>query len=278
MNPIIPEDTKNEIVSLAGRSFAIPMTPADSERRKQYFASLESRVKSAVQQNLQGPQVVQVQQNQQGPQGFQGQQNLQGFQGTQGQQKGPQGFQGQNQQGPQGFQGTQGFQGQNQQGPQGFQGQNHQGPQGFQGGWKQQGGGGLLESEKEVLRAIGIDESLTLQLAPYLPNFFDTLPKCSSDPNMMLSKDCEDAYFVLWSTMYAAQHEAQKLFQENQVAHKYMSDLDAATSGQIVKDIQRAHKEVLRFDPEHIQELFTRGITPLYSEEEKQMILSLFTR
>lgn len=65
------------------------------------------------------------------------------------------------------------------------------------------GSGSLTKEEEAILEALGIDESMQQSLRPYMSDFFDALPDCSSDTSLILNKKCEVPYYVIWSTQFA---------------------------------------------------------------------------
>jgi hypothetical protein len=61
----------------------------------------------------------------------------------------------------------------------------------------------LTDDEKKLLKDLGIDSKMTTSLKFYLSTFFDNLHMCSSDSSLILRKDCNIPYYVLWSIMFA---------------------------------------------------------------------------
>lgn len=61
----------------------------------------------------------------------------------------------------------------------------------------------LTKEEERVLTSLGIDKSMEQTLRPYLRDFFDQLPSCTSDLKLRLNKSCEIPYYVIWSTEFA---------------------------------------------------------------------------
>ncbi len=117
----------------------------------------------------------------------------------------------------------------------------------------------LKKEEKEILKALGFDIDLLKQLGAYLPDFFDSLPSCSTDTAMLLKKDCETAYFVLWSVMFAAQNVLNERIKA-QPKDTFMPDINAGVTRQATQSLYDIHTTInVSFELELISQLFTLG-------------------
>jgi uncharacterized low-complexity protein len=115
----------------------------------------------------------------------------------------------------------------------------------------------LTIDEINILKALGIYGNGLKSLAPYMSTFFESLPNCSSDTNLMLKKECDTAFYVLWSVLFAAQQRAEKALQENKNTHDYLSDIDMAQTGAIVTSIDTLFPEKRTFSSKDIMKIFT---------------------
>lgn len=135
----------------------------------------------------------------------------------------------------------------------------------------------LKAEERIILDSIGIDSILEKQLASYLPEFFDSLPKCSTDTQMMLNKDCETAYYVLWATMYAAHKKLKERIQTD--PHVYQPDIQSRQSETTVRSLFNLHPEPeSTYDAAAIIGLFTRIREGGFNAEQMEAIRQLFVR
>jgi len=127
------------------------------------------------------------------------------------------------------------------------------------------------------MNAIGINNDLVKQqLAPYMAEFFDSLPACSTDTSLYLNKTCETAYFVLWSTMFALEQAARRQKEENERLFRPVADLSVAMTEQLVRNIDKA---VAVVPDDEIIKLFTRIPLggPGFSDIDVASVRKLFT-
>jgi hypothetical protein len=122
--------------------------------------------------------------------------------------------------------------------------------------------GTLTPQEKSILLSLGIDERMEESLKPYLAKFFSSLQQCSSDISLVLNKDCETAYFVIWSTLFANGAEITRRFMGQRNDNEKMHDLDIAKSGALINGLKSKRKNI--------------AFTPI-SEDEDDTIHKLFT-
>jgi hypothetical protein len=74
----------------------------------------------------------------------------------------------------------------------------------------------LTNEELKLLKDLGLNDSKMINtLKLYLPTFFDNLYMCSSDASMILHKNCNIPYFVLWSIMIANKQATDERLREN---------------------------------------------------------------
>ena len=86
----------------------------------------------------------------------------------------------------------------------------------------------LLPEEDKILKALGINTENAQCLMPYLARFFKQLPKCQSDSNLVLARDCEIVQYVLWETLFAARSRSQAMYDENWKTKKPLADISVA--------------------------------------------------
>ena len=98
--------------------------------------------------------------------------------------------------------------------------------------------GSLTPQERALLLSIGVDDMLENSLKPYLAEFFSTLQTCSSDPSIILSRDCETAYFVLWSAFFHNRKEVERRLIENRKKYGAMSDEELAQDMAIIDGLK----------------------------------------
>jgi hypothetical protein len=110
----------------------------------------------------------------------------------------------------------------------------------------------LTDDERKVLLAVGIDGILESTLRPYLAKFFDVLPSCQTDAAMMLAKNCEVPYYVIWSARFGARQGAKGRFEENKRNHKSRTNIQMAENGAYIDDLKP-----LPVIPDTIRDIFT---------------------
>lgn len=99
------------------------------------------------------------------------------------------------------------------------------------------GTGNLTPQEKSLLLSLGIDAMLENSLKPYLAEFFSTLQTCSSDASLILSKNCETAYFVIWSAMFHNNASIARRMKE--IKGEVISDIDLAQDAALISGMRR---------------------------------------
>ncbi len=114
----------------------------------------------------------------------------------------------------------------------------------------------LTDQEKAVLAALGIDAILEKSLKPHLAEFFRKLATCSSDTNLILQKECEVPYFVVWSALFANRKETQRRFNENKRKFASMMDITDAMTAALLKNLRPVPLDA-------VKEIFT--LIPLQS-------------
>ena len=96
----------------------------------------------------------------------------------------------------------------------------------------------LNAEERRLLTEMGIDETMENTLKPFLAEFFDVLPKCQSDTSIVLSKDCEVPYYVLWSTKFAEHENTLERIKENKKTSKTRMDLRMAMDDSMIRNLK----------------------------------------
>ena len=134
----------------------------------------------------------------------------------------------------------------------------------------------LKNEESEILDAIGIKGDTLTRMANYMPEFFDSLPACSTDTSLYLNKKCETAYFVLWSTMFALEQESRRQKEENERQFRSVTDLGVAMTEEIIRSIDKAVPVIPDSD---IIKLFTRIPLggPGFTDIDSASVRRLFT-
>jgi hypothetical protein len=116
----------------------------------------------------------------------------------------------------------------------------------------------LQEEEVRLIKYLGMDARIVVQMAPYMAEFFDKLPRCSSDIRMGLNQECEVAYFVIWSTLNELKKQLSMATVEKD--EFFMPDKNVATTESIVHDIDAMFPEYTAGVPDlDIYRLFTVG-------------------
>jgi hypothetical protein len=99
------------------------------------------------------------------------------------------------------------------------------------------GDGELTKDEQGILDVLGIDGVMENILRLDLPEFFQKLPECDSDTSLVLKKDCEIPYYVIWTTLLKNRHETKRRLETHQQIKKPMSDLSAAVTDKFISNI-----------------------------------------
>lgn len=99
-----------------------------------------------------------------------------------------------------------------------------------------EGTGNLTPQEKSLLLSIGVDAMLENSLKPYLAQFFSTLQTCSGDASLVLSRNCDIAYFVLWSALFHNRAEVGRRVKATKRA--VIDDLDLAQDQAIIAGLK----------------------------------------
>lgn len=99
-----------------------------------------------------------------------------------------------------------------------------------------EGSGNLTPQEKALLVSIGVDSMLENSLKPYLAEFFSALQTCSGDASLILSRNCDIAYFVLWSALFHNRAEVDRRLKSTKRA--VIDDLDLAQDQAIIAGLK----------------------------------------
>ncbi len=98
--------------------------------------------------------------------------------------------------------------------------------------------GSLTPQERALLVSLGVDEELENSLKPYLAEFFSTLDRCSADPSLILSKDCETAYFVIWSAFFHNRKEVERRLKDNRAHYGAVGEEELAQDMAIIDGLK----------------------------------------
>lgn len=96
----------------------------------------------------------------------------------------------------------------------------------------------LTEDEQRLLDDLGIDSKMILSLKFYLSTFFENLHMCSSDTSLILRKDCNIPYYVLWSIMFANKKATDERIRANKEAHLVSRNIDVAMTGAMLHNME----------------------------------------
>ena len=149
------------------------------------------------------------------------------------------------------------------------------------GAYFKSGTGNLTPQEKSLLLSLGIDPILENSLKPYLAEFFSTLQTCSSDASLVLSKNCETAYFVIWSAMFHNRAETARRLAE--ARGEVISDIDLATDASLISGLKPKKAPTVEELEDSISRLFTLMVVgmprnaPENDGDLEDDITSLFT-
>ena len=140
-------------------------------------------------------------------------------------------------------------------------------------------GGSLTAEERSLLLSIGIDTTLENSLKPYLATFFTSLQMCSSDTSLILSRNCETAYFVLWSAMFHNRAQIESRLKKNEGG--IIDDLELAEDGAFIEGVRPKYNLISdEVDNDDITKLFTLMILEeddMNDIPEEDSINKLFT-
>ena len=96
----------------------------------------------------------------------------------------------------------------------------------------------LMPVELDILKKIGIDAIMMRQLQPYLADFFNALPNCQSDSQVLLNHTCEIVYHVIWSALFAGYHEGTKRLDAYKPRFTPARDIDVAIFGEMTHNLR----------------------------------------
>jgi hypothetical protein len=100
-------------------------------------------------------------------------------------------------------------------------------------------GATLTKDETELLEAIGIPKEEYPSLKSHLGTFLNSFPNCSTDSQMMLKQECEEAYYVIWSILFKNQQKTDQQVKGRD--EKTLSDLDTAETEVLLRQLQELH-------------------------------------
>jgi len=108
-------------------------------------------------------------------------------------------------------------------------------------------GATLTDEEIRVLSSLGIDSAMEQTLRPYLKEFFDELPHCTTDASLRLSRKCEVPYYVIWSTEFA--NHAQKVERTKEFPErKTRPQIVMAEDGEIIEGMKKVPENIDKYD------------------------------
>jgi glucan-binding YG repeat protein len=137
----------------------------------------------------------------------------------------------------------------------------------------------LTEEENQLLNDLGIDSKMITSLKFYLATFFDNLYMCSNDSSIILRKDCNIPYYVLWSIMFANKEATDKRIRENKEAQFVSRNIDVAMTNAmlhnmeavpITNEVDKLFQLVLTSTPAiQTSDIFSNNLFALPSDEKK---------
>lgn len=96
----------------------------------------------------------------------------------------------------------------------------------------------LTEDETRLLDDLGIDSKMMMSLKFYLSTFFDTLYMCNSDSSLVLRKDCNIPYYVLWSIMVANKEATDTRIRANKESKYISRNIDVAMTDALLHNME----------------------------------------
>ena len=96
----------------------------------------------------------------------------------------------------------------------------------------------LTAEEQRILTTLGIDEGMEAGLRPYMSDFFKTLPICTTDASLKLSKACEVPYYVIWSTAFANKEHTKARIIKNKLKYPSRDLLTMAHDGALIDEMR----------------------------------------
>lgn len=127
----------------------------------------------------------------------------------------------------------------------------------------------LNVEERRLLKEMGIDCATENTLKPFLAEFFDVLPKCQSDSAIVLSKECEVPYYILWATKFAERENTLERIRENEKTTRTRMDLRMAMDESMIRNMKE--KVVVQTPIEQVFSLIDMTkVKPLVSDTVKK--------
>lgn len=122
----------------------------------------------------------------------------------------------------------------------------------------------LKDEEYALLDALSIQGDRIIELSNELPLFFEVLPTCSGDTSMMLKRECDVAYYVLWSVLYKMQLQDRDVRRTNMKEKHSVGLTEAAVHASLVDGLDGVlvTPKTDQIDPVAILRLFTRPAHP----------------
>lgn len=97
---------------------------------------------------------------------------------------------------------------------------------------------GLHPDERVILRDTGFDEpSFLKRYAIDMPKFFEALPKCTTDTSVMLHRECDASYFLIFALLHQKAQEAAK------PTGKPLTDLELLQKQAVLSSIRTKPKD-----------------------------------
>lgn len=94
----------------------------------------------------------------------------------------------------------------------------------------------LTSDEQAVLRDTGfIKQQFLIDHAEYMADFFKALPNCNTETSVMLHKQCDKSYFLIFALLHSAAQEAG----EQMAEEKFVGDEELMRKGAAVSFFQK---------------------------------------
>jgi hypothetical protein len=86
----------------------------------------------------------------------------------------------------------------------------------------------LTEDERAILRDMGfLKQSFLIDYAQYMADFFKALPQCTTETSVMLHRQCDTSYFLIFALLHSAAQEASTQMEQG----KFVGDDELLRKG-----------------------------------------------
>jgi len=99
----------------------------------------------------------------------------------------------------------------------------------------------LTDGEKKLLEKINIVGETLESVKPYLAEFFESLPNCSTSVQMMTSKDCQIPNYIMWSVLLKARQSVKETMEK--ASGKRLADIEVHQKNAQIKTLMESGKK-----------------------------------